>query len=220
MTRSIKYILLYPLYSGHSCSHHILHTIMIPLMPALIPASNVIHNKSGVMIPGNQHPPGEDTARHTGDKVLMSDKELHKALDDQIQLVKQIQTLLGTEQMKLEMMMQQFNKENMKRKEKMLAVMESVGPKRLRVCSPDYINRKKSVEMGVRKTVKNDRENMRDKDEGEYSADSLDKELQTFRNFWSPMEEVFNDKDIKEEPNRVDIKDLVMEELALEDKAS
>ena len=214
MTRSIKYILL---YSGHSCSHHILHTTMIPLMPALIPASTVIHKKSGVMIPGNQHPPGEDTAKNTGDKVIMSDKELHKALDDQIQLVKQIQTLLGTEQMKLEMMMQQFNKENMKRKEMMLAAMESVEPKRLRVCSPDYINRKKSVEMGVRKDGQVD---MRDKDGGKYSADSVDKELQTFRNFWSHQGEVVHDKDIKEEPNSVDIKDLVMEELALEDKSS
>merc|ERR1712013_337291 len=202
------------LYSGHSCSHHILHTTMIPLMPALIPASTVIHKKSGVMIPGYQHPPGEDTAKNTGDKVIMSDKELHKALDEQIQ------TLLGTEQMKLEMMMQQFNKENMKRKEKVLAVMESVEPKRLRVCSPDYINRKKSVEMGVRKTLNNDREDRRENNGGKYSADSLDKELQTFRNFWSPIEEVFNDENIKEEPNSLDIKDLVMEELALEDKAS
>merc|ERR1719206_820183 len=114
------------------------------------------------MIPDNQHPPGEYTAKNTGDKVIMSDKELHKALDDQIQLVKQIQALLGTEQMKLEMMMQRFNKEKMKRKEMMLAAMESVEPKRLRVCSPDYINRKKSVEMGVRKTVNNDREDRRE----------------------------------------------------------
>merc|ERR1712013_431116 len=190
------------LYSGHSCSHHILHTTMIPLMPALIPASTVIHNKSGVMIPGYQHPPGEDTAKNTGDKVIMSDKELHKALDDQIQLVKQIQTLLGTERMKKEMM---------------LAAMESVEPKRLRVCSPDYINRKKGVEMGVRKDGQVD---MRDKDGGKYSADSVDKELQTFRNFWSHQGEVVHDKDIKEEPNSVDIKDLVMEELALEDKSS
>merc|ERR1719477_19393 len=124
----------------------------------------------------------------------MSDKELHKALDDQIQLVKQIQTLLGTEQMKLEMMMQQFNKENMKRKEMMLAAMESVEPKRLRVCSPDYINRKKSVEMGVRKDGQVD---MRDKDGGKYSADSVDKELQTFRNFWSHQGEVEHDKELQ-----------------------
>ena len=198
---------------------------MIPLMPALIPASTVIPKKPVSMIPGNsviphnQPLPGEDTTR-TGDKVFITDEELHKALDDQIQLVKQIQTLLGTEQMKLEMMMRQFNKENMKRKEKMLAVLESVQPKRLRVCSPDFINRKKSVEMGVRNTVKDNMVDMRDNNGGKYSADSVDRELQTFRNFWSNQEEAFNDNIIKEEPNSLDIKDLIMEELALEDKTS
>ena len=197
---------------------------MIPLMPALIPASTVIPNKQVPMIPGNaviphnQPLPGEDTIKNTGDKVFITDEELHKALDDQIQLVKQIQTLLGTEQMKLEMMMRQFNKENMKRKEKMLAVLESVQPKRLRVCSPDFINRKKSVEMGVRNTVKDNMVDMREDNGGKYSADSVDKELQTFRNFWSNQEEALNDNNIKEEPNSMDIKDLIMEELAFEDK--
>merc|ERR1712098_422631 len=178
-------------------------TNMIPVMPALIPANTVVPKKPVPMIPPNtmiptQHLPGEDTVKEAGDKVLISDQQLHKALDDQIQLVKQIQTLLGTEQMKLEFMMSQFNKENMKRKEKMLSALdeEKVEPKRLRVCSPDYINKKKSVEMGV--------------------TESVNKELETFRNFWSHREEVFNEKeiDIKQEPNCVDIKDLVMEELA------
>merc|ERR1712183_1077527 len=141
-------------------------------------ASTVIPNKPAPMIPGNtviphgQPLPGEDTTKNTGDKLSISDEELHKALDDQIQLVKQIQTILGTEQMKLEMMMKQFNKEKM-----MTTVLESVEPKRLRVCSPDYINRKKSVEMGV----KDDMVAMRDTNAGKYSADSVDKELQTFR---------------------------------------
>ena len=116
--------------------------------------------------------------------------------------------------------MRQFNKENMKRKEKMLTVLESVQPKRLRVCSPDFINKKKSVEMGVRNTVKDDMVDMREDNGGKYSADSVDRELQTFRNFWSHKEEVFNDNNIKEEPNSLDIKDLIMEELALEDKTS
>ena len=198
---------------------------MIPLMPALIPAGTVIPNKQVPMIPGNsviphnQHLPGEDIIKNTGDKVLITDEELHKALDDQIQLVKQIQTLLGTEQMKLEMMMRQFNKENMKRKENMLTtILESVEPKRLRVCSPDYINKKKSVEMGVRNTVKDDMVDMREDNGGKYSVDSVDKELQTFRNFWSHKEEVFNDNIIKEEPNSMDIKDLIMEELAFDNK--
>ena len=188
-------------------------------MPALIPASTVIPNKPVPMIPGGNvvipHNQPEDTTKNTGDKLSISDDELHKALDDQIQLVKQIQTLLGTEQMKLEMMMKQFNKENMKRKDRMLAVLESLPPKRLRVCSPDYINRKKSVEMGVGNTVKDVIVNMRDNG-GKYSADSVDKELQTFRNFWAYKVEAFNDNNIKEEPISMDIRDLIMEELTFE----
>merc|ERR1719153_1424519 len=110
-------------------------------------------------------------------------------------------------------MMRRFNKENMKRKENMLTTV--LEPKRLRVCSPDFINRKKSVEMGVRNNVKDDMVDMRDNNGGKYSADSVDRELQTFRNFWSNKEEALNDNNIKEEPNSLDIKDLIMEELAL-----
>ena len=97
---------------------------MIPEMPALIPASNLIP------------------------RPATSDEQLHKDLDDQIQIVKQIQTILGTEQMKLEMMIKQFNTENKKKNKGMETAADNVKPtqKRLRVCSPSSINRKQKVE--------------------------------------------------------------------------
>jgi hypothetical protein len=72
-------------------------------------------------------------------QISPRDEQLHKDLDDQIQLVKQIQTILGTEMMKLEIMRKHVKAENIDRKE--IIENPTSQPKRLRVCCPSSINK-------------------------------------------------------------------------------
>ena len=87
-------------------------------MPALIPANIVTPNPS-IQASVFKVPESPQAAPPNPplDRITPTDEQLHKALDNQIQLVKQIQTILGTEQIKLGMMMKQFNTQNKKRKE-------------------------------------------------------------------------------------------------------
>ena len=86
-------------------------------MPALIPANtatpNISIQASLFKVPESPQGPSNLPLQ----RITPSDGQLHKDLDNQIELVKQIQTILGTEQMKLEMMMKQMNTQNKKRKE-------------------------------------------------------------------------------------------------------
>ena len=85
-------------------------------MPALIPANifNIprpnIHPHPRPSPEYLQSPPQQPPC-----KLSSSDDKLHKDLDDQIQLVKQIQQILGTEQMKLKIMMKELNLRKRKR---------------------------------------------------------------------------------------------------------
>ena len=83
-------------------------------MPALIPANTATTNPS---TQASLFKVPEAAPNLPLQRITTSDEELHKDQDNQIQLVKQIQTILGTEQMKLEMMMKQMNTQNKKRKE-------------------------------------------------------------------------------------------------------
>jgi hypothetical protein len=75
---------------------------MIPKMPALIPANTVTPNTT-IQASLFKVPPLNLPIY----RITRSDDQLHKNLDNQIQLVKKIETKLGTEQIKLEMMMKQ-----------------------------------------------------------------------------------------------------------------
>ena len=81
-------------------------------MPALIPANTVTPNPSIqaslFKVPESPQAPSNLPLQ----RITPSDGQLHKDLDNQIELVKQIQTILGTEQMKLAMMMKQLNTQN------------------------------------------------------------------------------------------------------------
>ena len=212
---------------------------MIPEMPALIPTNTLIIRPNIqanlLKVPESPQPPPQ----HPTCKISPSDEKLHKDLDDQIQLVKQIQTILGTEQMKLEMMLKEFHTRNMKRKqiaESHLATTSEnpkCQPKRLRVCSPSSINRNMNVETNFTKAVeeqidhKNPVEMSERKksdtpsscsDGGSQSSCSpsrVTEQLERFRNFWSGCNDIFEDDEIeiKEELNSVNIEDLVEEEI-------
>ena len=137
-------------------------------------------------------------------------------MDNQIQLVKQIQTLLGTEQMKLEMMMKQLNTQNKKRKETTEPENQEHEPKRLRVCSPSYINRNMGLEKSLANPVEKETcDTNPNIEESELKGREKEK-LERFRNFWSCSDVVFEDEEIeiKEELNTFDIADLVEEELS------
>jgi hypothetical protein len=175
---------------------------MIPKMPALIPANTVTPNPSiqASLFKAPESPGPSPLPIH---RITLSDEELHKDLDNQIQLVKQIQTILGTEQIKLEMMIKQFNTQNKKRKETTVSANQKLEPKYLRVCSPSYINRNLSIDKN-QKSAESDLTS-REKEE-----------LERFRNFWSGSNGVFEDEEIeiKEELNSFDFADLVEEELS------
>ena len=74
---------------------------MIPEMPALIPANCLIQRPRANTEDNLQLTPGltEPHLQQPGYRISPSDEQLHKDLDDQIQLVKQLQTKLGTEMM-------------------------------------------------------------------------------------------------------------------------
>ena len=114
---------------------------MIPKMPALIP-SNPLNPR--FKVPESTQPP----SNLPFERITSSDELLnkHMDLDKQIQLVRQIQTLLGTEQVKLEMMMKLFDTQNKKRNETTETANQELEPTHLRVCSPSSINRNLSTE--------------------------------------------------------------------------
>ena len=122
-------------------------------MPALIPTNTFI--SKNVQMPNIQsqfqhyHP--QSLPHQPLYKFSPTDEKLHKDLDDQIELVKKIQQILGTEQMKLEIMLQEFHTRNMKRKQIIQSHLAKASEnpnshaKRLRICSPYSINRNMSV---------------------------------------------------------------------------
>ena len=183
-------------------------------MPALIPANTVtpaqsIHASLFKVPESPQAPPKQ--------RITPSDEELHKSLDYQIQLVKQIQTILGTEQMKLQMMMKQLNTKSKNRKETAEPGNHDFEPKRLRVCSPSSINRNMSLEKSLLNPVaKETRDTNPNIEESDLKRREKE-ELERFRNFWSCSDAVFEDEEIeiKEELNTFDIADLVEQELSI-----
>ena len=184
-------------------------------MPALIPANTLTPSQSIqaslFKLPDSPQAPSNLPIQ----RITSSDEELHKDLDNQIQLVKQIQTILGTEQMKLAMMMKQLNTQNKKRKETAEQENQELEPKRLRVCSPSSINRNMSLEKSLTNPVEKETGQKSQKN-GESDLSSREKEeLERFRNFWSSSDVAFEDEEIeiKEELNSFDIADLVEEEL-------
>jgi hypothetical protein len=203
-------------YTAVQCSLQVLQLVillctgrlqnMIPKMPALIPANTVAPN------PIPEAPPTLPAHR-----IAPTDDQLHQDLDNQIQLVKQIETMLGTEQIKLQMIMKQMNTHYMKkRKETTELANQKLEPKRLRVCSPSYINRNLSIERCLTMPVEKNSV-IKNPDSGEAEKASREKaELERFRNFWSSGDDVFEDEEIeiKEELNTFDIADLVEEELS------
>ena len=86
---------------------------MIPPMPGLIPANRATHPPHPPQHPPQspQHPP--QSHQQPPLQTLHSDDQLQQSLDDQIQFVKQIQKILGTEQMKLEFLMKDFYMRNL-----------------------------------------------------------------------------------------------------------
>jgi hypothetical protein len=208
---------------------------MIPEMPALIPTNalilrpNVQTNLLKVPESPQPHP------QHPPCKTTPSDDKLHKDLDDQIQLVKQIQTILGTEQMKLEMMLKEFHSRNMKRKQIIESHLAKTSenpkfqPKRLRICSPSSINRNLSVRKSFTEAEeeKIDHKIPVEKSEHEesnspssfsgtesQSSPSREKEdLERFRSFWSGCNDIYEDDEIDIKEECVDIEDLVAEEV-------
>ena len=115
-------------------------------MPALIPTNTATPNLSIQAIlfkvPESPQAAPQNLPAH---RITPSDDQLHKDLDNQIHLVKQIQTILGTEQIKLEMMIKRLNTQNKKRKETTESANQKLESKCLRVCSPSYINRNMSI---------------------------------------------------------------------------
>jgi len=192
---------------------------MIPEMPALIPANAFIPNTMAREVsPPNSPPPLN----------VPSDASLHRDLDDQIQLVKQIQKILGTEQSKLEMLLAEFHARSSKRKHGLQAMLHPVAdrpscqPKHKKVSSPESINKHQGEP------------HHREKDQGAPKQENLLEaeipveivetekvpsrerhEMVRFRNFWSSCGDLLKDEDIdiKEELNCVVIEDLVVEEL-------
>ena len=74
---------------------------MIPEMPALIPTNgfvqkDILDDSSQLHFPQSHQP-----SPHPPCQLSPSDDELHKDLDNQIQVIKQIQQILGMEKMKL-----------------------------------------------------------------------------------------------------------------------
>ena len=184
-------------------------------MPALIPANTVTPNPSIqaslFKVPESPQAPSNIPLQ----RITPSDGQLHKDLDNQIELVKQIQTILGTEQMKLEMMMKQLNTQNKKRKEAAQPENDEFEPKRLRVCSPSSINRNMSLDKGLENLVEKETFDTNPNIEESVIKRREKEELERFRNFWSSCDDVLEDEEIeiKEELNSFDIADLVEEEL-------
>ena len=204
-------------------------------MPVLIPTNTLIpknNPKSDIQHQSPQSPP-----QQTPYKISPSDDKLHKDLDDQIQLVKQIQQILGTEQMKLQKLLKEFSTLSIKRKQSIMSYLVKASEKqnnpakRLRICSPSSINRNLIVNKSDTQTVEKqtDDKNPVDKSEnnnsdspsscsggGSPSSTSREKEeLDRFRNFWqSSFNNAFEDDEIeiKKKLNTVVIEDLVMEE--------
>ena len=212
---------------------------MVPEMPALIPTSTFICKnipKQNIQSQFPQSPEYLQLPPQPPYKISPSDEKLHKDLDYQIHLVKQIQQKLGTEQRKLRMMLKEFHTRNIKRKQTIesnfakLAENENSQAKRLRICSPRSINGNLSVIKSDTKTVEKQTEKKNPVDESDSpsscngggsssSPRKQRKELETFRNFLSRRCDVFEDEeiDIKEELNPVVIEDLVLDEMDKED---
>ena len=204
-------------------------------MPALIPTNTLISKnnpRSNIQTQSPQSP--QSPPQQPPYKISPSDDKLHKDLDEQVSLIKQIQQILEKEQTKLKMMLTEFHTRNSKRKQIIEshfakgAENENIQAKRRRICSPtsNSIHGKLSAIKSDTKIVEKqiDKKNPVDKldSSSNYNAGGSSsspgkqrRELETFRNFWSSCNDVFEDEeiDIKEERNPVVIEDLVMDEM-------
>eukprot|EP00092_Neocalanus_flemingeri_P000268 GFUD01000288.1.p1 GENE.GFUD01000288.1~~GFUD01000288.1.p1 ORF type:complete len:192 (-),score=60.55 GFUD01000288.1:95-613(-) len=164
---------------------------MNPEMPSLIPVnqgpSTIFSNN---LLPF--HPPQYCT-KQVSYHLDTSDVELHKNLGDQIQLVKRIQQILGTEQKKLEMMKQFYTRNDQRKFTVGTSVLDPPNNKMMEL-------RKES-------------NNPNNEDESELTLNSQ-RALEKFRKFWS-FDDAFEDEEIeiKQELNTVSIEDLVVEEV-------
>ena len=195
-------------------------------MPALIPI-NKCHMRPNIqenvlyVIESPQPPPQLPLC-----KTSPSDDKLRNDLDNQTLLVKNIMKMLGTEQMKLEMMQKEFHTSNKKRKQitRHQSAKPSENPnwqpKHLRVCSPSSINRNKSLADAVNKQIISRNPEEKQKlyttsscsGTGSQSSPSREKEeLERFRNFWAGSNIIYDDDE--EIDNEINIEDLVVEEV-------
>ena len=116
-------------------------------MPGLIPAIRAAHPQHHPQSP--QHPP--QSHQHPPFQTLRSEDQLQQSLDDQIQFVKQIQKILGTEQMKLEFLMKDFYMRNLNMEKPIQCNLArpSENPESrsesIRIRSPTTINENPSV---------------------------------------------------------------------------
>ena len=231
---------------------------MVPDMPSLIPANGAInlqapqhptqhHPQHPSQYPHHhhprhlpQHPPQhlpqhhpQPPSKHPTLHTSPSDDQLHQSLDDQIQIVKKIQKILGTEQMKLELMMKDFNTRNVDMEKHFRANMnkpsEHPSPQQeyIRIRSPSTINDKLSVESNViTDAMENDKDiNPVEKPAArtycvvrmqEPSTREEKEELQRFRAFWSSCDDSLKDdedRDTSEELDFINIEQLVAEEM-------
>jgi len=132
-------------------------------MPSLIPANACMSQnfaRAGTQSNPSISPQSLQPLPQTNPplQTYPSDASLHRELDDQIQLVKQIQKILANEQNKLEKMLAEFHNRSNKRKQILLEHLKkspenpSSEPKRLRVCSPYSINRNLVAQQNLSKS--------------------------------------------------------------------
>jgi len=132
-------------------------------MPSLIPANACMSQnfaRAGTQSNPSISPQSLQPLPQTNPplQTYPSDASLHRELDDQIQLVKQIQKILANEQNKLEKMLAEFHDRSNKRKQILLEHLKKSPenpisePKRLRVCSPYSINRNMVAQQNLSKS--------------------------------------------------------------------
>ena len=175
---------------------------MLPEMPGLVPVNHTLYL--------NNLPP-------------LVDAQLYQNLDNQILLVKEIQGILDMEQIKLESLMKELERRKLtKERPGGLEVRKSFEKSKEIICvrSPFAINNNLSMEFKANKVEK-------ERDEQKHveilgsktiSVDKPSKESiyreERFRNFWSGFNNIEED-DIKEEPENINIEQLLVEEMKM-----
>ena len=204
---------------------------MIPPMPGLIPASRPTHPPHPPQHPPQspQHPP--QSHHQPPLQTIHSDDQLQQSLDDQIQFVKQIQKILGTEQIKLEFMTKDLHARNLNMEKPIQCNLArpSENPKSrsesIRIRSPSSVNEKPSIDSNnVRDAIEIEKVDIKPVEKPgartycvvrieEQSNSEERKQLERFRTFWSGCDYSLDDDDGIDELDCVNIKQLVEEEM-------